>query len=361
MTGTVKWFTDIKGFIIPDGCARREDEVFVHVKDLHASRPRLNELRADDRVSFDTADPLPGKPCRRAINIKLLLLFLAFSIEHSALGAGALYGYIQGPTNMPVGQAVQLTCPSASSLYPYFLPGGSITVYTQTNGYFVASNLAPGNYILSPGQGHVAVTMPNDNGYHNFLDCLTLSNALTFINPSSYYLAALTNATNSVYSWASGSFIANGSSINTSAITVQAGEGDIGLTIIGDGSEDELLISNPNNESFINIDEYCDLAVSGGWFAVGPGGFIQDEGSLTVSTGFASYATNRYSFASGGFTNSGTNTIRVWGFTGTNFMFSNSASTVHFRLGTVTNAFFTLNPNESLQGTNCTVAGAVDF
>jgi hypothetical protein len=82
---------------------------------------------------------------------------------------------------------------------------------------------------------------------------------------------------------------------------------------------------------------------------------------LLATNGIASSATNQYVWNTTGFTNAGTNNVRLFNFTGTNFMYSNSLSKVHFSLGTVTNNFCILQPGESLQGTNGTVAGIVDF
>jgi hypothetical protein len=82
---------------------------------------------------------------------------------------------------------------------------------------------------------------------------------------------------------------------------------------------------------------------------------------LLATNGIASSATNQYVWNTTGFTNVGTNNVRLFNLTGTNFMFSNSVSKVHFSLGIVTNNFCILQPGESLQGTNGTVAGIVDF
>lgn len=84
------------------------------------------------------------------------------------------------------------------------------------------------------------------------------------------------------------------------------------------------------------------------------------NGVLSARVGFASYATNITSISTGGWTNVGPKTLRVFGFTGTSVIFSNSVSKLNFSLGTITTgSTFTLNPSESLTGTSCACAGSV--
>lgn len=67
-TGTVKWFNPDKGygFISRDG----DKDLFVHIKDLERSEPKLTDLATDDRVTFSIDGDRKGRP--RAVDIKLV-------------------------------------------------------------------------------------------------------------------------------------------------------------------------------------------------------------------------------------------------------------------------------------------------
>lgn len=91
--------------------------------------------------------------------------------------------------------------------------------------------------------------------------------------------------------------------------------------------------------------------------------FIFATNTIAATNGFASYATNTYTVTTGGYTNLGTKTVKLWGFTGTSVVFSNSVSRTQFSLGTVVAIGVPqiLNPNESLTGTSCAAAKITDF
>lgn len=61
-TGKVKFFNKAKGFgfIVQDGS---NEEIFVHATGL------INEIRENDKVSFDIAE---GKKGTNAVNVKLI-------------------------------------------------------------------------------------------------------------------------------------------------------------------------------------------------------------------------------------------------------------------------------------------------
>jgi len=91
------------------------------------------------------------------------------------------------------------------------------------------------------------------------------------------------------------------------------------------------------------------------------------SGNIIAGGGFSSGATNSIttSFTTGGYTNSGTNTLRLFILSGVGIQFSNVTSGINFTLTNATGNILTnatmmlLNPNESVSGTNCTVAGMV--
>jgi predicted choloylglycine hydrolase len=92
-------------------------------------------------------------------------------------------------------------------------------------------------------------------------------------------------------------------------------------------------------------------------------GNVVASGTIAATNGFGSYATNNYTMNATGFTNVETRNIQIFELTGTSILYSNSASTMHFSLGSPTGTGVTLilKPGCSVSGTGCVVAGMEDF
>ena len=67
-TGTVKWFNPDKGygFIAREG----DKDLFVHIKDLERSEPKLTDLATDAEVTFSIDGDRNGRP--KAVQVKLV-------------------------------------------------------------------------------------------------------------------------------------------------------------------------------------------------------------------------------------------------------------------------------------------------
>ena len=259
------------------------------------------------------------------------------------------------PTNAASSQAT-LSAP-ARQLFPIFLPAESYPI-----------TLAPGtnSVLLNPGFWTVAWV---SGGSYSF-------NVSTNTPATNNWLALITNG-------GPPGVGDQNPAVNSLTIT-NASQADLNLLCSSTGGDSITFTGNNIDKWQIGMDEYFsdffiqnqitgaadmifginDDVLATNFTAAGNmtnSGSFYGAGNINAAGGFASGATNQYSFSPTGYTNSGSTTIRVFGFTGTNFIFSNSVSKVYFTIGTVTNQYFTLNPNESLQGTLCTVAGAVDF
>jgi hypothetical protein len=341
--------------------------------------------------------------------VTLLCLLSGFSFPVSSFGAN-VFGYLEGATNAPAGLPVKFTYAPGMSVYPIYRFQQAITIYTQTNGYFILSNANPGLCYLSPGNGlaNIGLNVPNDTNSHNFLDILAVSNSVPSLVPSTYYVATsngvsvgetasnltLTGAAAltgqiTTFTNAAGPILDLTSGVLGNTLYISTGTGVGGPSIYFSSAaslyEDFLEVNSLGNFALIgddnnagspqiyfefssgNIDIVPDLTYGAGrgylnlWSIVNCSNTVNAAGNIVATGGLASLSTAQHTFAPGGWTNISTNDVRVWGFTGTNFAFSNATSKVHFSLGTVTNQFYVLQPGEALQGTNCTIAGAVDF
>jgi hypothetical protein len=85
-----------------------------------------------------------------------------------------------------------------------------------------------------------------------------------------------------------------------------------------------------------------------------------DTGTLTASIG--SFSTNSIGFGATGITNTTATNLRLFGFTGTTVMFTNTITKRNVSLGTIgTGTSLILQPGEALYGTGCTEITNVAF
>ena len=277
------------------------------------------------------------------------------------------------PTNAASSQAI-LSAP-ARQLFPIFLPAESypITLAPGTNsvllnpGFWTVAWVSGGSYSFNVSTNTLAtnnwLALITNGGPPGVGDQNPAVNSLTITNASQADLNLLCSSTGGDY------ITFTGNNIEKWQIGMDEYFSDFFIQNQITGAADMIFGIN-DDVLATNFTAAGNMTNSGSFYGAGNftaagnmtnSGSFYGAGNINAAGGFASGATNQYSFSPTGYTNSGSTTIRVFGFTGTNFIFSNSVSKVYFTIGTVTNQYFTLNPNESLQGTNCTVAGAVDF